>query len=229
MREILFFSGVKRGAALMTMGKHSRRLEKGRIGSEVPREVLQILSQPSIPSWPRRIRRAGGCHVNQHISHRLICQPAVAMLSGAMSTRLLSPHELRVWHAFLLMGEDVLGRVGRDIARATGLSGPEFGVLSRLAALGKGEMRQQALARVMSWDKSRLSHQLTRMQQRGFIERRHADGNTVLVVLTKLGQERLEAARPIHADSVRRNLLSRLTPGQIDTIVRVSNLLGEED
>jgi DNA-binding MarR family transcriptional regulator len=151
------------------------------------------------------------------------------MLSAAMSTTLLSPHELRVWHAFLLMGEDVLGRVGRDIAQATGLSGPEFGVLSRLAALGKGEMRQQALARVMSWDKSRLSHQLTRMQQRGLIERRHADGNTVLVGLTKLGKERLEAARPIHADSVRRNLLSRLTQEQIDTIVRVSNRLGEED
>ena len=145
-----------------------------------------------------------------------------------MSTRLLSPHELRVWHAFLLMGEDVLGRVGRDIAQATGLSGAEFGVLSRLAALGKGEMRQQALARVMTWDKSRLSHQLTRMQRRGLIERRDADGNTVLVVLSKLGQERLEAARPIHADSVRRNLLSRLTPEQIDTIVRVSNLLGED-
>ena len=151
------------------------------------------------------------------------------MLSEAMSTKLLSPHELRVWHAFRLMGEDVLGRVGRDIAQATGLSGPEFGVLSRLAALGKGEMRQQALARVMSWDKSRLSHQLTRMQQRGLIERRPADGNTVLVVLTKLGRERLDAARPIHADSVRRNLLSRLTQEQIDTIVRVSNLLGEED
>ena len=145
-----------------------------------------------------------------------------------MSTRSLSPHELRVWHAFLLMGEDVLGRVGRDIAQATGLSGAEFGVLSRLAALGKGEMRQQALARVMTWDKSRLSHQLTRMQRRGLIERRDADGNTVLVVLSKLGQERLEAARPIHADSVRRNLLSRLTPEQIDTIVRVSNLLGED-
>jgi DNA-binding MarR family transcriptional regulator len=153
----------------------------------------------------------------------------VAMLAAAMSTRLLSPHELRVWHAFLLMEEDVLGRVGRDIAQATGLSGPEFGVLSRLAALGKGEMRQQALARVMSWDKSRLSHQLTRMQQRGLIERRHAGGNTVLVVLTKLGKERLETARPIHADSVRRNLLSRLTQEQIETIVRVSNRLGEED
>src|SRR6266481_1783481 len=150
------------------------------------------------------------------------------MLLAAMSTKALSPSELRVWHAFLLMGEDVLSRVGRDIAQATGLSGPEFGVLSRLSAIGKGEMRQQALARVMTWDKSRLSHQLTRMQQRSLIERRYVNGNTVLVVLTRVGREKLEDARPIHAESVRRNLLSRLTPEQVATIVRVSNLLGEE-
>jgi hypothetical protein len=44
-----------------------------------------------------------------------------------MTIKPLSPRELRVWHAFMLMGEDVLGRIGRDIAQATGLSGPEFG------------------------------------------------------------------------------------------------------
>jgi DNA-binding MarR family transcriptional regulator len=146
-----------------------------------------------------------------------------------MTIKLLSPYELRVWHAFRLMNEDVLSRVGRDIEQATGLSGSEFAVLSRLAAIGKGEMRQQTLASVMAWDKSRLSHQLTRMQQRALIERRRTDGKTVLVVLTELGREKLDAARPIHAASVRRNLLSRLTQEQIDTIVRVSNLLGDED
>jgi DNA-binding MarR family transcriptional regulator len=144
-----------------------------------------------------------------------------------MTIKPLSPQELRVWHAFRLMHEDVLGRVGRDIAQATGLSGPEFGVLSRLA--GKGEMRQQVLASMMDWDKSRLSHQLTRMQERSLIERRRVDGKTVLIVLTKLGREKLDAARPVHAASVRRNLLSRLTQEQIETIVRVSNLLGEEE
>ena len=146
-----------------------------------------------------------------------------------MTAESLSPRELRVWHAFRLMHEDVLGRVGRDITQATGLSGPEFGVLSRLAALGNGEMRQQALAGMMGWDKSRLSHQLTRMQERGLIERRRADGKTVHVVLTEPGREKVEAARPVHAASVRRNLLSRLTQEQIDTIVRVSNLLGEDE
>jgi DNA-binding MarR family transcriptional regulator len=146
-----------------------------------------------------------------------------------MTTKPLSPREFRVWHAFRVMGEDVLGRVGRDIAQATGLSGPEYAVLSRLTALGKGEMRQQELAKVMDWDKSRLSHQLTRMQERALIKRHSVDGKAVLVMLTELGREKLDAARPIHAESVRRNLLSRLTPEQIDTIVRVSNLLGEVD
>jgi DNA-binding MarR family transcriptional regulator len=141
----------------------------------------------------------------------------------------LSPRELRIWHAFKLMGEDVMSRVGRDLTEATGLSGADFGILSRLAALGKGEMRQQILARSMGWDKSRLSHQLTRMQERELIERRSEDKRVVLVVLTSYGQKMLDAARPVHAESVRRNLLSRLSAEQIETIVRVSNILGEDD
>jgi DNA-binding MarR family transcriptional regulator len=146
-----------------------------------------------------------------------------------MSTKLLSPRELRVWHAFKLMGEDVLGRVGRDIAAATGLSGSEFGILLRLSVPGKGEMRQQRLAEMMGWDKSRLSHQLTRMKKRALIERRQADKNAVLVGITKRGLKMLDEARPVHAESVRQNLLNRLNAEQIETIVRVSNLLGEED
>ena len=146
-----------------------------------------------------------------------------------MTAKPLSPRELRIWHAFLSMGEDVLERVGRDIARATGLSGPEFGVLSRLAAFGKGEMRQQELATVMGWEKSRLSHQLSRMHKRKLLERRAGDGRATLVALTKIGREKLGTALPIRADSVRRNLLSRLTPEQIEMIIRVSNLLGDEE
>jgi DNA-binding MarR family transcriptional regulator len=146
-----------------------------------------------------------------------------------MTDKPLSPQELRIWHAFKLMGEDVMKRVGRDIAQATGLSGPDFGVLSRLAALGKGEMRQQALAESLGWDKSRLSHHLTRMQRKQLIERRDSDTRIVRVILTKQGKAKLDAARPVHAASVRRNLLSRLSEQQIETIVRVSNLLGEEE
>jgi DNA-binding MarR family transcriptional regulator len=145
-----------------------------------------------------------------------------------MTAKPLSPSELRIWQAFLSMTEDVLERVGRDIWQAAGLSGSEFGVLSRLAAFGKGEMRQQELASVMGWEKSRLSHQLSRMEQRKLIVRRTGNGRATLVTLTSIGRTKLEFALPIRAQSVRRNLLSRLSAEQLTMIIRASNLLSDE-
>ncbi len=143
-----------------------------------------------------------------------------------MAAKSLTAQELRIWHAFQDMAEEVRGRVWRDISEATGLSGPEFGVLSRLVGLGNGEMRQQQLAKVMKWEKSRLSHQLTRMEDRGLIERETAD-DAVVVRLTKLGHHKLAEALPVRAESVKRHFLLRLTQGQIDTIMQVSGLLSD--
>ncbi len=143
-----------------------------------------------------------------------------------MAAKSLTAQELRIWHAFQDMGEEVRGRVGRDISEATGLSGSDFGVLSRLVGIGKGEMRQQQLAKVMKWEKSRLSHQLTRMEDRGLIKRETAD-DAVVVGLTKLGHQKLAEALPVRAESVKRHFLLRLTQDQIDTIMQVSSLLSE--
>jgi DNA-binding MarR family transcriptional regulator len=143
-----------------------------------------------------------------------------------MAAQSLTPQELRIWGAFQDMSEEVRGRVGRDISEATGISGPEFGVLSRLVGFGFGEMRQQELAKVMKWEKSRLSHQLTRMEDRRLIKRKTADG-AVIVRLTKLGQQKLTEALPVRAESVKRHFLLRLTQDQIDTIMLISSLLSE--
>jgi DNA-binding MarR family transcriptional regulator len=145
-----------------------------------------------------------------------------------MAAKPLTSQELRIWRAFQDMAEEVRGRVGRDISEATGLSGSEFGVLSRLAGLGMGEMRQQELAKVMKWEKSRLSHQLTRMSERRLIKREAADGG-VVIGLTKLGRQKLTEALPVRAESVKRHFLSRLTQEQIDTIMVVSSVLSDDE
>jgi DNA-binding MarR family transcriptional regulator len=144
-----------------------------------------------------------------------------------MASEPLSPRELEIWHAFKQMGEVVLNRVSRDITEATGLSGPDFGVLSRLVDLGNGELRQQSLADSMGWDKSRLSHHLTRMQQRELVERRQTGTRGATVAITKLGSAKLRAARPVHASSIRRNLLERLNPAQLTAILRIAALVAE--
>jgi DNA-binding MarR family transcriptional regulator len=143
-----------------------------------------------------------------------------------MAAKSLTPQELRLWRVFQDMGEEVRGRVGRDISEATGLSGSEFGVLSRLVGFGHGEMRQQELAKVMKWEKSRLSHQLTRMEDRGLIKRESAEG-AVVIRPTKLGHQKLTEGLPVRAESVRRHFLSRLTQDQIDTMTLVGNLLSD--
>lgn len=142
-----------------------------------------------------------------------------------MRDAVLSAEEARLWHAWKLAGETVMARVARDITEATKLSGADFGVLSRLADIGNGELRQHDLAEAMRWDKGRLSHQLTRMEGRGLITRRPADGKGITVGLTSAGKKALSAARPIHARSIRRHLLAKLSVEHKKTLLAICGLL----
>jgi DNA-binding MarR family transcriptional regulator len=67
------------------------------------------------------------------------------------------------------------------------------------------------------------------MQKRKLVERRAGDGRATLIVLTRTGREKLRLALPVRAESVRRHLLSRLSAEETETIIRVSNLLGDEE
>lgn len=137
----------------------------------------------------------------------------------------MSPEETAVWHAWKGMTETVRGLVARDIADATGLSDPDYGILSRLADLGGGRLRQHELAASMNWSKSRLSHQLSRMQGRGLIDRARSVDGAVAVSITSAGREALGRARPVHAAAVRRHLLERLGPGQVPAVLDMARKL----
>jgi DNA-binding MarR family transcriptional regulator len=125
----------------------------------------------------------------------------------------LDAEEMALWHAWKLAADTVRARIAEDITAAVGLSDADFGVLTRVAELGGGRMRQNALAESMGWHRSRLSHQLSRMEQRGLVTRQPADGG-VEVQLTDAGHERARLARPAHAAAVRRHLINHLKPKQ---------------
>jgi DNA-binding MarR family transcriptional regulator len=122
----------------------------------------------------------------------------------------LSDPEAELWHAWKRASDSVMSRIGHDLAAATGLSGADYGVLSRLVDLGRGTLRQQDLANSMLWQKSRLSHHLSRMAERQLVRRTSAKANVVLVVITPSGRQALRAARPIHAGAIRAHLLSKI-------------------
>ncbi len=132
----------------------------------------------------------------------------------------LSDSELAVWRAFERTAEAVLSHVEREVAGATGISAAEYRVLLRVAENG-GATTQRDLALALEWDKSRISHQLTRMHARGLIKRAKSPETGSSVTLTRAGREALAAAQPVHAASVRRNLLARLNAEQRAVLARL--------
>ncbi|KQR98047.1 hypothetical protein ASG12_13765 [Williamsia sp. Leaf354] len=144
------------------------------------------------------------------------------------SSARLTSTELALWHQFKLVGEKVNTAVERDILAASDLTGPEFGVLTRLVDLGGGTLRQGELATSMRWNKSRLSHQITRMEKRDLVARRSEESSTVAVSITEAGRRALGPARPTHAASIRAHLTEKLTADQRAALASVlESLLAE--
>ncbi|MFI6392753.1 MarR family winged helix-turn-helix transcriptional regulator [Nonomuraea sp. NPDC050547] len=131
--------------------------------------------------------------------------------------RWLDEAEARAWlgyrRMFLLLNREV----ARDLAHESGLSEADYDVLSNLSGAPGASVRLTELAAHLKWSKSRLSHQLTRMQQRGLISRREhpSDARGAVIVLTEEGLRTIEEAAPGHVASVRRHFIDLLTPRQL--------------
>lgn len=143
--------------------------------------------------------------------------------------RWLDEREQAAWRAFLDMSAQLTTQLNRDLQVSTGLSSPDFAVLVQLSEHPHERLRVLELARALRWEKSRLSHQLTRMQRRGLIERSDCAGDRrgAFVVLSDTGRSTVERAAPEHVASVRRYLFDALTPQLMDNWATVSRLVVE--
>lgn len=131
--------------------------------------------------------------------------------------RWLSDEEQRSWRALQEMTAALDRRLGDDLAAHSGLSAADYGVLVCLSEAPDGQLRARDIAAALAWEKSRLSHHLTRMEGRGLVERRECptDARGAFVVLTPAGRAAIEAAAPRHVEDVRRWVVDVLTPAQL--------------
>lgn len=131
--------------------------------------------------------------------------------------------ESSLWFAWKRAHELVRAAVIEEVTAATGLSDPDTGILLRLDVAG-GSLRQSEIAAALGWDRTRLSHQLTRMESRGLLARRHASAG-VWVDISDAGKGAVASLRPVHAAAVRRHLIEPLTPGQSVMLGEILELL----
>lgn len=142
--------------------------------------------------------------------------------------RWLDPREQAAWRAYLDMNAKLTARLNREMIEQSGISIADFSVLVQLSEHLDARMRVLGLARALGWEKSRLSHQLTRMQQRGLIERSNCteDRRGAFVVLTERGRAVVEDAAPQHVESVRRYLFDELSAEQVDALGEIARAVG---
>ncbi len=123
-------------------------------------------------------------------------------------THPLDDGESARWTAWKWANDAVAAAVAEAIQEASGLSVPDFSVLSRVLEDGGGRMHQQELGNLLGWQRARLSRQLSRMTERDLVERSTDAGRRRLVAATAGGRRALGLARPAHAETVRRVLLA---------------------
>lgn len=145
--------------------------------------------------------------------------------------RWLNDDEQDLWR-LMLRAARKLDRVVEDtLLSSAAVSSSEFAVLSGLSEAEDECLRLRDLCTVLEWDRSRTSHQITRMERRELVtkEKSPGDARGVLVRLTDSGRELLERAVPDHAESVRRIVFDHLIEDDIPALRRFLNGIMDVD
>jgi DNA-binding MarR family transcriptional regulator len=143
--------------------------------------------------------------------------------------RWLDEDEETAWRRLQLMQLQLTATLSRELAESSGLSYQDYLVLVALTDQPDDRMRAFELGRVLGWEKSRLSHHISRMVERGFVDREkcETDKRGAFVVVTKRGRKAIEAAAPGHVAGVRRHFIDLLRPAQLRSISTIAGTVLE--
>jgi DNA-binding MarR family transcriptional regulator len=146
----------------------------------------------------------------------------------------LDPREERAWRTFVHMHDQLDDRLRRHLLQDSGLSEADFKILAVLSEHRTGRMPSRELCGVLQWEKSRLSHQVRRMEEQGLVAREPNpyDARSSMICLLPAGRRAIEDAAPQHVHNVRQHFIDRFTPAELDILTdfseRVLRHLAEE-
>ena len=116
------------------------------------------------------------------------------------------------------------GQIGQELARCSGLSEAEFDILGVLAEARDGSLQALALRCGLDWEKSRLSHQIGRMEKRGLLRREAfaGDGRSTLICLTEFGREAYASGKATHERVVSEYFANVLATDELAALTRIA-------
>ena len=110
----------------------------------------------------------------------------------------------KAWRAFHKIGTSLLPHLGRQISSHSGISGAEYIVLVALSELTVPNVNLNRLARGLGWEISRMSHQISRMEEGGLVKktRSSTDSRCFDVSITAKGRKIAESAISLQSKEI---------------------------
>jgi DNA-binding MarR family transcriptional regulator len=134
----------------------------------------------------------------------------------------LPPADWRLWRSLRAMNEQLSRELDRQLQRDAGISQSDYGILVALFEAPDRRLRTGELGDLLSWEKSRVSHQVARMEARGLVERVvcDSDGRGTWVTLTVDGKRAFLGAVREHAVAIRELFFDELEPDEKEIMLR---------
>ncbi len=133
----------------------------------------------------------------------------------------------KAWRAFHKIGTSLLPHLGRQITNHSGISGAEYVVLVALSELTVPSVNLNRLANGLGWEISRMSHQVSRMEEAGLVKktRNLEDSRCFDVSITPKGRKIAESAIPLQSKEINHCFSEVLTQTQKKSLIEISEAI----
>jgi DNA-binding MarR family transcriptional regulator len=131
----------------------------------------------------------------------------------------LTDDEQRAWRAYIQLAQLLMRQLDRDL-HPFGLSMHDYEIIVLLSEAPQNRLRMTELADRTAQSRSRLSHQVNRMESKGLVVREGCEGDKrgTFAVLTKRGEDIIGNVAPHHVASVRQHFIDQLAPDSLVTL-----------
>ena len=148
--------------------------------------------------------------------------PTEPLTDGAPRTsppRWRTEEEQRAWRAYIRLAQLLMRHLDRDL-HPFGLSTHDYEILVELSEAPRSRMRMTELAERTAQSRSRLSHQINRMETKGLVTREDCEGDKrgTFAVLTAHGLATIGKVAPSHVASVREHFIDQLKPAELTAL-----------
>lgn len=146
-------------------------------------------------------------------------------MSPPEDTKWLTDQEQAAWRGYLALLRLVTTSIDRQLQDEAGLPHGYYQILAMLSEAEGRTLRMSQLAEVTMTSQSRISHAVSALEERGWVQRAPSteDRRGHTASLTDSGFAALAELAPGHVAEVRRLIFDRLSPAQVAALTGIAD------